>query len=378
PLRVSLSPEVLTAHVGHPAVFRCALSGRPAAEVRWAKDGTPLVIDRARIQLLDERQALRIGSVDTRDGGMYQCAASNAHESAQATAQLILGDTVPVLLDSFGDSSVRAGDTVHLKCEATASPAPKITWTLDGAPVPPVRSGRVDLSEATRGEGHLVSYVNISRVKMEDGGLWQCTASNSAGSVTASARVGVYGPPAVRPFAGNRTAVATETLSLHCRLLSYPIDSVHWEKDGRRLPFHHRQKVFPNGTLLVLATSVQDAGEYACIAANTQGQTARAKLFVSVKVPPLIERFAFDENLHQGMRTRVYCNIARGDPPVSISWLRDGKPLKSGPDLEVRVLDAFSVALAIEALSPSHNGNYTCLASNAAASVNYTAPLRVH
>ncbi|CAN8014260.1 unnamed protein product, partial [Ixodes persulcatus] len=94
--------------------------------------------------------------------------------------------------------------------------------------------------------------------------------------------------------------------------------------------------------------------------------------------PPLIERFAFDENLHQGMRTRVYCNIARGDPPVSISWLRDGKPLKSGPDLEVRVLDAFSVALAIEALSPSHNGNYTCLASNAAASVNYTAPLRVH
>ncbi|KAM7314251.1 Down syndrome cell adhesion molecule-like protein Dscam2 [Ixodes scapularis] len=93
PLRVSLSPEVLTAHVGHPAVFRCAVSGRPAAEVRWAKDGIPLVIDRARIQLLDERQALRIGSVDTRDGGMYQCAASNAHESAQGTAQLILGGT---------------------------------------------------------------------------------------------------------------------------------------------------------------------------------------------------------------------------------------------------------------------------------------------
>lgn len=78
------------------------------------------------------------------------------------------------------------------------------------------------------------------------------------------------------------------------------------------------------------------------------------------------------------MRTRVYCNIARGDPPVSISWLRDEKPIKSGPDLEVRVLDAFSVALAIESLSPKHNGNYTCLATNAAATVNYTAPLRVH
>ncbi|KAL1483751.1 hypothetical protein MTO96_032977, partial [Rhipicephalus appendiculatus] len=94
--------------------------------------------------------------------------------------------------------------------------------------------------------------------------------------------------------------------------------------------------------------------------------------------PPLIERFAFDENLHEGMRTRVYCNIARGDPPVRITWLRDGQPIKSGPDIEVRVLDPFSVALAIDSLSPSHDGSYTCVASNAAATVNYTASLRVH
>lgn len=75
-----------------------------------------------------------------------------------------------------------------------------------------------------------MSYVNISRVKMEDGGLWQCTATNSAGSIAASGRLGVHGPPAVRPFGRNRTAVATEALTLHCRILSYPIESVHWEK----------------------------------------------------------------------------------------------------------------------------------------------------
>ncbi|KAH9368880.1 hypothetical protein HPB48_004379 [Haemaphysalis longicornis] len=148
--------------------------------------------------------------------------------------------------------------------------------------------------------------------------------------------------------------------------------------DGRKLPFHHRQRVFANGTLLVQATTVQDAGQYTCVATNDEGQLASASLHVAVKVPPLIERFAFDEHLHEGMRTRVYCNIARGDPPVSIAWLRDGRPLKSGPDIEVRVLDAFSVALAIESLSPRHDGRYTCLASNAAATVNYTAPLRVH
>ncbi|KAH7951493.1 hypothetical protein HPB52_009955 [Rhipicephalus sanguineus] len=52
--------------------------------------------------------------------------------------------------------------------------------------------------------------------------------------------------------------------------------------------------------------------------------------------------------------------------------------IKSGPDIEVHVLDPFSVALAIDSLSPSHDGSYKCLASSSAATVNYTAQLRVH
>lgn len=53
-------------------------------------------------------------------------------------------------------------------------------------------------------------------------------------------------------------------------------------------------------------------------------------------VPPLIERFAFDENLYEGMRTRVYCNIARGDQPLTIRWLKNNLPLQSGAQLQVR------------------------------------------
>ena len=97
-----------------------------------------------------------------------------------------------------------------------------------------------------------------------------------------------------------------------------------------------------------------------------------------VSVPPLIERFAFDENLYEGMRTRVYCNIARGDQPITIKWLKNGQPLKSGAQLQVRTLDTFSLALVIDSLNPAHNGNYTCMASNDAAVVNSTAQLLVH
>ncbi|XP_054926804.1 cell adhesion molecule Dscam1-like isoform X1 [Dermacentor andersoni] len=378
PVEARLVPEVLTAHVGQPASLRCVAAGQPTPLVRWYKDARELLDDGARVRLLDDRRLVQLTPVAAQDGGIYQCMAYNVLAQAQASAQLILGDTAPVLLESPKDSKVKPGDSLLLKCEATGSPAPKITWNVDGIPARHMKSSRVDISEASHGENHLASYVNISRIRTDEAGVWRCVAVNSAGAAEATARVAVRGPPAVRPFGSNRTAVATETLEMHCALLTYPLRSLHWEKDGRKLPFHHRQKVFANGTLLVLDTTVQDAGKYTCVAANEEGQTASASLHVAVKVPPLIERFAFDENLHEGMRTRVYCNIAHGDPPVRITWLRDGQPIKSGPGQEVRVLDPFSVALAIDSLSPSHDGSYTCVASNAAATVNYTAPLRVH
>ncbi|KAL3253629.1 hypothetical protein MRX96_054422 [Rhipicephalus microplus] len=320
PVEARIVPEVLTTHVGQPASLRCVSTGRPPPQVRWFKDAQELLDDDVRIRLLDDRHLMQLATVATQDDGIYQCLAYNALTQAQASAQLILGDTAPVLLESPKDFKVKPGDSLLLKCEATGSPAPKITWSVDGIPARHMKLSRVNISEV----------------------------------------------------------LETETLEMRCALLTYPIKSVHWEKDGRKLPFHHRQKVFANGTLLLLATTVHDAGKYTCVASNEEGQKASASLHVTVKVPPLIERFAFDENLHEGMRTRVYCNIARGDPPVRITWLRDGQPVKSSPDIEVRVLDPFSVALAIDSLSPSHDGSYTCVASNTAATVNYTAPLRVH
>nr|XP_037279893.1 LOW QUALITY PROTEIN: Down syndrome cell adhesion molecule-like protein Dscam2 [Rhipicephalus microplus] len=380
PVEARIVPEVLTTHVGQPASLRCVSTGRPPPQVRWFKDAQELLDDDVRIRLLDDRHLMQLATVATQDDGIYQCLAYNALTQAQASAQLILGDTAPVLLESPKDFKVKPGDSLLLKCEATGSPAPKITWSVDGIPARHMKSSRVNISEVCKLHrcAYCSSYVNISRIRKDEAGVWRCVAVNSAGVAEATARVALRGPPTVRPFVSNRTAVATETLEMHCALLTYPIKSVHWEKDGRKLPFHHRQKVFANGTLLLLATTVHDAGKYTCVASNEEGQKASASLHVTVKVPPLIERFAFDENLHEGMRTRVYCNIARGDPPVRITWLRDGQPVKSSPDIEVRVLDPFSVALAIDSLSPSHDGSYTCVASNTAATVNYTAPLRVH
>lgn len=79
------------------------------------------------------------------------------------------------------------------------------------------------------------------------------------------------------------------------------------------------------------------------------------------------------------MRTRIYCNVAQGDQPLDIKWLKDNKLIESSNQIaKIRTIDQFSVALVIENLSALHNGNYTCQVANDAAVVSHTAELLVN
>jgi len=101
-------------------------------------------------------------------------------------------------------------------------------------------------------------------------------------------------------------------------------------------------------------------------------------------VPPVIEDFKFFGKLQAGMRTRVYCNVAQGDVPIQLKWAKDGRIIaadSSAQDLagiSLRQVDQFSLALIIENLAVHHNGNYSCVAANEAATVNYTTELLVN
>lgn len=77
------------------------------------------------------------------------------------------------------------------------------------------------------------------------------------------------------------------------------------------------------------------------------------------------------------MRTRTVCGVSRGDPPISLRWLKDGEPLSSMLGANVSSLDQYSSLLSIPSLTALHTGDYTCVASNPAAEVKYTATLKV-
>lgn len=53
--------------------------------------------------------------------------------------------------------------------------------------------------------------------------------------------------------------------------------------DGRQLPINRKQKVFPNGTLIIENVErLSDQATYTCVARNSQGFSARGQLEVQV------------------------------------------------------------------------------------------------
>lgn len=77
------------------------------------------------------------------------------------------------------------------------------------------------------------------------------------------------------------------------------------------------------------------------------------------------------------MRTRTVCGVSRGDPPLAITWLKDGGTISSHLGVNVSALDPYSSLLSITSLASTHSGDYTCVASNPAAEVRYMAKLQV-
>ncbi|XP_069190704.1 cell adhesion molecule Dscam2 isoform X3 [Procambarus clarkii] len=370
-LSASVEPNLHRVDLGRPTRLICRVSGSPVTSLTWYKDGRPLP-SLPRLTTYDT--TLHIGQVSREDGGMYQCLARNDEDSAQAAAQVDLGDSAPVLEYRFISQTLQPGPSVSLKCIASGAPTPHVSWTLDGFPLP--QHDRLVVGQYVGMGGAVVSHVNLTGVRAEDGGAYTCIAANRAGSASHTAKLNVYGPAYVRPMSVV-TAVAGEHLLISCPAAGYPLAQITWSREGRTLPVTARQNVFENGTLVVRDVQKSaDGGSYSCTAHDKQGRTHSATASVQVLVPPTINPFSFGE-ASEGERVQVICTVRRGDSPLTLTWLKDGVPLAQDPPtgLTLRPLDQYSSALLLEHAHAHHSGNYTCQAANAARSASQSATL---
>ncbi|XP_037715241.1 Down syndrome cell adhesion molecule-like protein Dscam2 isoform X29 [Drosophila subpulchrella] len=370
PLSAKIDPPTQTVDFGRPAVFTCQYTGNPIKTVSWMKDGK--VIGHSE-------PVLRIESVKKEDKGMYQCFVRNDQESAEASAELKLGGRFdpPVIRQAFQEETMEPGPSVFLKCVAGGNPTPEISWELDGKKI--ANNDRYQVGQYVTVNGDVVSYLNITSVHANDGGLYKCIAKSKVGVAEHSAKLNVYGLPYIRQME-KKAIVAGETLIVTCPVAGYPIDSIVWERDNRALPINRKQKVFPNGTLIIENVERNsDQATYTCVAKNQEGYSARGSLEVQVMVLPRIIPFDFEEGPAQvGQYLTLHCSVPGGDLPLDIDWTLDGQQISEDLGITTSRVGRRGSVLTIEAVEARHAGNFTCHARNLAGHQQYTTPLNAY
>ncbi|XP_055315179.1 cell adhesion molecule Dscam2 isoform X2 [Sitodiplosis mosellana] len=382
-LSVHIQPQVQIVNSGGTAIFNCSIAGTGEEKIDWYHNGIlvlpDLPVSNNKIKLLSP-YSLAIYDVGRRDKGMYQCLVANKESSAQAVAELKLGEITPEIISTFNEQIVRPGQFVSFKCTATGSPPPQFIWQLDSQPIIEVSSlARYAIGQYVDISGDVISHLNITHVRPEDGGLYKCVCSNSMGTAEYSTRLNVYGSPFVRALSPIK-AVAGDSFTMHCPFSGYPIEQIRWEKSGHELASstkYELSSVQSGGALKIYQIdSSQDSGTYTCIVRNRAGEEGRREIELSVNSPPVIEPFAFPKNLQEGGRAQITCAIVLGDLPIVFTWKKDDHHIPASLQITVKGDEFFSM-LVFKDISARHSGKYSCYASNSAATVNHTSELLV-
>lgn len=133
--------------------------------------------------------------------------------------------------------------------------------------------------------------VEITKVELSDGGVYQCEASNKGGRAECDMTLSVIGKPNfVKPL-GPVAAVVGAPLQLECEVDEDTGVTVTWTRDGRRVHMSPDCKLsFENKTvtLEILKTTLKDCGNYVCTVANEAGSdTCSTSVRVQGKTSPV-------------------------------------------------------------------------------------------
>ncbi|XP_053777209.1 leucine-rich repeats and immunoglobulin-like domains protein 3 isoform X3 [Desmodus rotundus] len=237
--QITVQPETQSAIKGSNLSFICsaASSSDSPMTFAWKKDNELLhdaeMENYAHLraqggEVMEYTTILRLRNVEFTSEGKYQCVISNHFGSSYSVKAKLTVNMLPSFTKTPMDLTIRAGAMARLECAALGHPAPQIAWQKDGG---------TDFPAARERRMHVMPEDDvffIVDVKIEDIGVYSCTAQNSAGSISANATLTV--------LAGNQL-------------------------------------------LIIVDSDVSDAGKYTCEMSNTLG-TERGHVRLSVIPTP--------------------------------------------------------------------------------------------
>ncbi|KAK8770929.1 hypothetical protein V5799_025829 [Amblyomma americanum] len=347
-----------------PASLGCRASGDPAPSISWTLDGAwPVSGGGPRLRLWstsdtatgDAVSFLNWTSVETADGGQYECVASNvAGRVAHAFRLDVRG---PLFTRPAYNATALEGQQLKLQCPFGGYPYDKVTWYKDGSELP------VNQRQTTFPNGTLLLE---TLKKTTDHGEYTCFVQRLAGSsVQQVIRVIIRTGPQITPFRWLDELQEGMRAGLNCFVhAGDPPIVIEWLKDGSPLSPPVRQDGF-GSTLSLESLSPQDDGNYTCLATNAWA-TASYSAVLKVKVAPSWRSEPRDVVAVTGHSVVIDCQ-ADGEPPPHIRW-KTASGWESGPYRALvsssRVHVLVNGSLSVRSVEAADAGLYLCEASN--------------
>nr|XP_042899314.1 hemicentin-1 isoform X1 [Parasteatoda tepidariorum] len=351
----------------HSIVLECTIAGHPPPRVKWFKDDN-LLVEQHNTSILMYGK-LKISSASAEDVGIYSCKAENEVGSDEKLFNLTVYIPPTINVSSHGLHKVALQNSeITLYCPASGVPKPRVIWYKGSQMLLP--GPRVAFSNF--GETVKISYAVAS-----DAGKYTCLAFNEAGDTEAELFVRVHVSPTIEKtvLQGSVTPVVNQSVRIHCEVNGLPFPSVVWYRNGIEINDKERFISSGGGQFLdILNLKSSDAGTYTCEAINVAGHSKK-DLEVKVSVPPGIDD---DEKFKEyqvvlGKSIRIDCDVS-GTPPPTITWLKNGLPLTEKDNVKL-INDDY--ALLFTYTMQAAAGNYTCIATNNAGTVEQKFNLTV-
>ncbi|KRG03144.1 cell adhesion molecule 2 isoform X1 [Drosophila mojavensis] len=275
----------VTVPVGREAVLQCVVDNLQTYKIAWLRVDTQTILTiqnhvitknhRMSITHAEKRAwILRIRDVKESDKGWYMCQINTDPMKSQVGYLDVV--VPPDILDypTSTDMVIREGSNVTLKCAATGSPTPTITWRREGGELIPLPNG----AEAIAYNGSFLTIAKVNRLNM---GAYLCIASNGI-PPTVSKRVMliVHFPPMIWIQNQLVGAALAQNISLECQSEAYPKSINYWMKNDTIIVPGERfvPETFESGykitmRLTIYDVDISDFGAYRCVAKNSLGDT---------------------------------------------------------------------------------------------------------
>uniref|UniRef100_A0A673C9Z5 Cell adhesion molecule L1-like b n=1 Tax=Sphaeramia orbicularis TaxID=375764 RepID=A0A673C9Z5_9TELE len=256
---------------GEDLKLECIAEGIPTPEVEWMRVAHELP---QKAQVESHGKLLIIPRAEQEDSGKYLCKAKNRLGEAVHYFTVTVEEPPEWVFEPESQLSM-IGNNVLIKCSATGSPQPTITWKVNGVPLHESPSANRRVFDDT---------IVLHNAKESDSAVYQCEASNKHGTLLSNANIMIMNlaPMILTNEGEDYWAVEGKGVTMHCRVFSSPPskDDSSESLEGPRFTVHD------NGSLEIYGVEKSDTGQYTCYAKNTEGSSAvDAMLYVKGKQP---------------------------------------------------------------------------------------------